>query len=429
MPTETTSRLKSGFAAVPFLLVLMACAAFVGVSAGQDITLDPPAKPPAIETEEALSETAASESKEKEKAKKSNVKSDQNEKLKPKKPKYDFTIEHSIECTGVKAQDRTGTCWSFATASFIESELIRRGKGQHDLSEMFIVKNIYRSKVENYVLRQGKANFSQGALGHDFLNSAERYGLVPEEAYDGRESVDEAYDHSEMEDVMKGFLDAVVARSKLSLKWKPASNRILDVYMGRSPKRFTYRDRSYSPLEFSKSLEFSADDYVSITSFNHHPFYDDFVLEIPDNFSSGLFYNLPVNELISVIDGAIENGFSVAWNGDVSERGFSSSKGIAVLPTDPNRRDLFTRPGEEIKATQVSRQKALMQLQTTDDHLMHLVGISRDTAGNKYYVTKNSWGETGAHKGFIHMSEAYVRSKTVGIVIHEDAMPQRMKRR
>ena len=205
---------------------------------------------------------------------------------KPKReiPKYEFTIEHSIESTDVKAQDRTGTCWSFATASFIESELIRRGKGRHDLSEMFIVKNVYRNKVENYVLRKGKANFSEGALAHDFLNSAQRYGLVPEKIYDGRKSVELKHDHSELKAVMKGFLDAAVKRSKLSLKWKPASNRILDVYLGRAPKRFTYRDRSYSPLEFSDSLEFRADDYVSITSFNHHPFYEDFVLEVPDNF-------------------------------------------------------------------------------------------------------------------------------------------------
>lgn len=343
--------------------------------------------------------------------------------------KYDFTIEHSIEHTGVKTQDHTGTCWSFATASFIESELIRRGKGQHDLSEMFIVKNVYRSKVENYVLRKGKTDFSEGALAHDFLNSAQRYGLVPEKIYDGRKSVDLKHDHSELEAVMKGFLDAVVERSQISLKWKPASNRILDVYLGRAPKRFKYRDRSYSPLEFSGGLEFRADDYVSITSFNHHPFYEDFVLEVPDNFSNGSFYNLPIKDLTSIIDQAIKNGFSIVWDGDVSERGFSSSKGIAVLPKDSTRMDLFARPGKEIKATQLSRQKSLMTLQTTDDHLMHLVGISRDTAGNKYYVAKNSWGATGEHKGFIHMSQAYIGSKTIAITVHKDAMPPRLKRK
>ena len=344
-------------------------------------------------------------------------------------PKYEFTIEHSIQHTDVKTQDHTGTCWSFATASFIESELIRRGKGRHDLSEMFIVKNVYRRKVENYVLRKGEANFSQGAMGHDFLASAQRDGLVPERIFDGRKSVELKHDHSELEAVMRGFLDAVVKRSKLTPKWKPASNRILDVYLGRAPKRFTYRDRSYSPLEFSKSLEFRADDYVSITSFNHHPFYEDFVLEVPDNFSSGSFYNLPINDLTSIIDHAIKNGFSVIWDGDVSEEGFSSSEGIAVLPEIPSRSDLFTRPGKEIKASQGTRQSALMTLQTTEDHLMHLVGISRDTAGNKYYVIKNSWGQIGEHKGLIHMSRAYVKAKTVAIVVHKDALPARLKRK
>jgi len=344
-----------------------------------------------------------------------------------KSPRYDFTIEHSIDCTEVKSQDRTGTCWSFATASFIESELIRREKGNHDLSEMFIVKNIYRAKADNYVLRQGKANFSQGALAHDFINSASRYGLVPEEVYDGLDDGQEKHDHGEMEAVMKGFLEAVSKQSSLSLKWKTASDKILDTYMGTSPERFTYRDRSYTPLEFAKSLEFRGEDYVSVTSFNHHPFYKPFVLEIPDNFSNGSFENLPIDDVVTIIDAAIENGFSVAWDGDVSEKGFSASRGIAVLPTEPARRDLFTRPGDEVEVDQEMRQKEFLTLSTTDDHLMHLVGISRDTEGNKYYVIKNSWGEIGPHKGYIHMSEAYVRLKTVAIIVHKDAMPPRLR--
>lgn len=427
MPSRTTLDRPLRFTkkcCLAFGCLFLCVTQLVDASAGQDITVDPP------ETAQELIEKKTDvDATKKGKKKKPKPGSKQKpKKPQPKKPEYEFKIQHSIEHSGVKNQDSTGTCWSFATASFIESELIRRGKGQHDLSEMFIVKNIYRSKVDNYVLRKGKANFSQGALGHDFLNSAQRYGLVPEEIFDGRDSGKTAHDHGEMEEVMKGFLDAVVNRSKLSLKWKPASDRILDVYLGRSPKRFKYRDRSYTPLEFSKSLEFDADDYLSITSFNHHPFYDDFVLEVPDNFSNGSFYNLPINQLTSIIDDAIKNGFSVAWDGDVSEKGFSSYHGIAVLPKNPSRRDVFTRPGEEVKASQAMRQKELMTLQTTDDHLMHLVGISRDTAGNKYYVIKNSWGEVGKHKGFIHMSEAYVRAKTVAIIVHKDAVPRRLKR-
>jgi bleomycin hydrolase len=341
--------------------------------------------------------------------------------------KYDFTIEHNIDCTEVKSQDSTGTCWSFATASFIESELIRREKGQHNLSEMFIVKNIYKDKARNYVLRQGKANFSQGALAHDFINSAHQFGMVPEEVYSGREDDTKRHDHGEMEAVMTGFLEAVAKQKKLSPKWKVACDKILDTYLGSAPERFTYRDRSYSAKEFAKSLEFRGQDYVSVTSFTHHPYYEPFVLEIPDNYSNGSFHNLPIDDLIEIIDTAIENGFSVAWDGDVSEKGFSAARGMAVLPTDERRRDLFTRPGDEVEVTQEMRQETFESLATTDDHLMHLVGISRDSEGNKYYMVKNSWGEIGPYNGFIHMSEAYVRLKTMAIIVHQDAVPPRLQ--
>ena len=328
------------------------------------------------------------------------------------KSKYEFTIEHNVTCTDVKSQDKTGTCWSFATASFIESELIRREKGEHNLSEMFIVKNIYRDKASNYVLRKGKANFSQGALAHDFIRSAHRYGVVPEEVYSGRDDDAAKHDHGEMEAVMLGFLEAVVKRKSLSDKWQVAADKILDTYLGESPTRFTYRDRSYDAKEFAKSLEFRGGDYLSVTSYQHHPFYEDFVLELPDNFSNGSFHNLPIDDVVEIIDNAIQSGYSVAWDGDVSEKGFSSSKGIAILPKDPTRKDLFTVPGEEIEVDQEMRQKNFMSYKTTDDHLMHLVGISRDQDGNKYYVIKNSWGKVGPYDGFIHMSEAYVRAKT-----------------
>ncbi|MEM9941675.1 MAG: aminopeptidase, partial [Planctomycetota bacterium] len=302
---------------------------------------------------------------------------------------YEFTIEHSVEATDVKSQDRTGTCWSFATASFIESELIRREKGIHNLSEMFIVRNIYRDKAQNFVLRQGKANFSQGALAHDFINSAHRYGLVPDEAYDGLDEGIQKHDHGEMEAALKGMLEALVKRSKLSPKWKTAVDRLLDLYLGQAPERFTYRGRSYSPKEFAKSLEFRKEDYVSISSYTHHPFYENFVLEIPDNFSNGSFYNLPIDNMVEIIDNAIINGYSVAWDGDVSESGFSSSKGIAVLPKDAASREYLKRPVEQVDVDQEMRQETFMKYSTTDDHLMHLVGISRDSDGNKYYVIKN----------------------------------------
>ncbi len=346
---------------------------------------------------------------------------------KAEKPKYEFTIQKSIASTPVKSQDKTGTCWSFATASFIESELIRRGKGEHDLSEMFIVKNIYQDKARNFVLRKGKANFSQGALAHDFVDSAARHGLVPEEVYSGKDSESEAHDHSEMEAITLGMLESVIKRPRLSPKWQLAFGRVLDTYLGTSPEQFTYRGRSYTPVEFAESFDFRAEDYVNLTSYSHHPFYEEFVLEIPDNASNGSFYNLPIDDVIETVDYAIENGFSVAWDGDVSERGFSSAKGIAVLPQNPSRGDLFSRTGEELDVDQEMRQKTFMSYQTTDDHLMHLTGIATDPNGTKYYLIKNSWGSKGPYEGYIHMSEAYFRLKTVSLVVHKDGMPPRLR--
>jgi bleomycin hydrolase len=291
---------------------------------------------------------------------------------------------------------------------------------------MFIVKNIYRSKANNYVLRQGKANFSEGALAHDFINAAADYGLVPEEIFAGK-AEDEKHNHGELEAVAQGMLEAVVKRPRLTPKWRMAFDRVLDTYLGESPEQFTYRGRSYSPREFALSLDFRRDDYVSLTSFSHHPFYEPFILEIPDNFSNGSFYNVPVDDLIESIDFAIEHGFSVAWDGDVSERGFSSKEGIAVLPKNADRKDLFKVVGEELAVDQELRQLTLMSLETTDDHLMHLTGIATDPAGNKYYLIKNSWGEDkGPYQGYLYASESYVRLKTVAILVHRDGLPARL---
>ncbi len=340
--------------------------------------------------------------------------------------KYEFTLQHGVDCSPVKSQDATGTCWSFATASFIESELMRRDKGDHNISEMFIVKNIYQEKARNYVLRQGKANFSEGALAHDFIGAAARYGFVPEEVYAGKAD-DERHDHGEMNAVALGMLKAVVKLPRLNPKWETAYGRVIETYLGETPERFTYRGQSYSPKEFAESLDFRQDDYLSLSSFSHHPFYEKFVLEIPDNFSNGQFYNVPIDDLIETIDHAIENGFSVAWDGDVSERGFSAGNGIAVLPTEPGRPDLFDVVGAEVAVDQDLRQAKFMNLETMDDHLMHLTGIATDPAGNKYYLIKNSWGEAGPYKGYLYISEAYVRMKTIAILVHRDGAPSNLR--
>ncbi|MEC9093449.1 MAG: C1 family peptidase [Planctomycetota bacterium] len=354
--------------------------------------------------------------------KKSARKQEKKEDQKPVKG-YGFKIEKSIEHTSVKNQDKTGTCWCFAGSSFLESELIRMGKGQHNLSEMFTVKNVYKDKAMNYVLRSGKANFGQGALAHDFINTVGRHGIIPQEYFTGLDPGVKSHDHSEMEAVLKAVLEGIVKQKKLTPKWKQAFDKILDVYIGESPSSFNYQGKNYTPQQLAKEFEFNAKDYVNLTSYTHHPFYEDFVLEIPDNNSNGSFHNLPIDELVSVIDHAIENGFSVAWDGDVSEVGFQSRKGMAILPENSRRPDLYDQPGKEKKVTQEMRQETFLSYSTTDDHLMHLVGISRDKSGNKYYVIKNSWGEIGPHKGFLHMSEAYVRLKTVAIMVHKNGVP------
>lgn len=342
---------------------------------------------------------------------------------------YKFKSEKLISCSQVKNQAKTGTCWSFATASFLESELIRLGMTNVNISEMYIVRNIYKDKARNYILRQGKANFSQGSLSHDLLRIATKNGIMTEEAYSGLVGVEQDHDHSEMSLGLKGFLDGIRKNKSLSPKWPIAFEKILDAYMGSVPEQFSYDGKLYTPTLFLEETGLQLDDYVSLSSFTHHPFYHKFILEIPDNYSNGSYHNIPIEELISTIDFALLAGYSIAWDGDVSEKGFSSKNGIAVLPENPTRSDLFTKPGEEIKVTQENRQANFESYATTDDHLMHIVGIALDQNGNKYYLIKNSWGETGPYEGYLYMSESYAKMKTISIMLHKNGLPSSTARK
>jgi bleomycin hydrolase len=336
---------------------------------------------------------------------------------------YAFEMVKGLHCTAIKSQGNTGTCWSFATSSFLESELLRIGKEPFDLSEMFVVRNIYKEKARNYVLRQGKANFSQGSLAHDVINATKKYGLIPEEIYAGKTQAAANHDHSEMEAVLKGMLDGVIKQKTLSDKWMKVVESALDIYLGAAPEKFTYKGKEYQPKSFATNNGINPDDYISLTSYTHHGYYDEFILEIPDNFSNGAFHNLPMDELIAVMDYAIQNGYSVAWDGDVSEKGFSAKEGMAILPADETRKDLYEQPAEEINVTQEMRQSTFESYSTTDDHLMHLTGIAKDKKGTKYYLIKNSWGEIGPEKGYLYLSEAYAKLKTVSILVHKNAVP------
>lgn len=340
---------------------------------------------------------------------------------------YDFKSVSNIDCTEIKNQSRTGTCWSFATASFIESELMRMGKGEHDLSEMYVVRNIYKDKARNYVLRQGKANFSQGSLSHDLIRMVAKNGVVPESVYSGLMADESRHNHSEMEAGLKGFLDGILGSKSLSRKWPVAFDCILSAYIGDAPEEFTYNGEKYTPESLADALGIDASDYVSLTSFTHHPYYESFILEIPDNYSNGSFYNVPLNELIATIDKALEKGYTVAWDGDVSEKGFSAKNGIAVLPADASREDLFENPGNEMEVDAQMRQEAFESYATTDDHLMHIIGKATDNNGTEYYIIKNSWGEIGPFDGKLYMSKAYAKMKTVAIMVHADVLSDEIK--
>jgi len=335
---------------------------------------------------------------------------------------YGFKMEKTISCTPIKSQDRTGTCWSFATSSFLESEAIRMGHGPQDFSEMYVVRNVYKDKARNYILRQGKANFSQGSLSHDLIRILSQSGVVPESTYSGLLLAENAHDHSEMEAGLKGFLDGVLKSKRLSKNWPKAFEAILDSYMGSVPSKFKYNGKEFNSKSLAKSLDINPKDYVNLTSFSHHPFGESFILEIPDNYSNGSFINVPIDELMELIDEALEAGYTVAWDGDVSEKGFDAKKGIAVLPVDKERKDLFDKPGKELKVNQALRQEHFESYSTTDDHLMHLIGKAEDKKGNEYYIIKNSWGEISPFKGYLYMSKAYAKMKTVAIMVHKDVL-------
>jgi bleomycin hydrolase len=341
---------------------------------------------------------------------------------------YVFTTDKKVQCTPVKNQEKTGTCWSFATTSFLESELMRSGKSDLDLSEMYVVRKIYEDKAFNYVLRQGKTNFSQGGLSHDLIRSIAREGIIPEKFYRGLVIGDELHNHSELEKGMKGYLDAIINNGHPGNKWKDAVKGILDAYLGPIPEVFEVDGQTYNAKSFANALEIKDQDYISITSFNHHPFYETFILEIPDNYSNGSYYNIPLDEMEELIDFALIAGYSIVWDGDVSEKGFNSKEGLAILPQEMNNQ-VFNKPVQEIEVDQNNRQAAFESYETTDDHLMHIVGISLDQNGSKYYITKNSWGINNQQNGYIYMSASYLRMKTISIMVNKSALPLKTSRR
>lgn len=335
---------------------------------------------------------------------------------------YGFEITVDNDATSVKNQQRSGTCWCFSTVSFLESEMIRMGKDPVDLSELYVVKGIYREKAENYILRQGESTFSQGALAHDVIHAYEKYGMVPQEVYDGLPEGMDAIDHTEMTAALSGMVKGIVD-NKGGIYWRQATDALLDVYMGEVPSSFTFEGKKYTPRSFADEVVgIDAANYVELTSFTHIPPYRKFVLEVPDNFSSGSYYNLPLDEMVEVVKSALKDGYTVVWDCDVSEPSFNARQGYAIMPKPDAQMGEGDLP-MEISVTPEMRQQAYETYKTTDDHLMHITGIAKDKNGKEYFVVKNSWGEVGPFEGYLYASFPYFKMKTVGIMIHKNGIP------
>ena len=367
----------------------------------------------------------------------------------PKKDKTEegfvFTTVKENPITSIKDQNQSSTCWSFSAIGFLEAELLRLGKGEFDLSEMYVVHKTMEDRAVNYVRYHGDASFSPGGSFSDIVYCYENYGMVPQEAMPGIMYGDSLPVHNELDAVAEAYVKAIGKGKlkKLSPVWKQGLSAIYDTYLGACPKEFSYKGKTYTPRTFAdEALGLNMDDYVSLTSYTHHPFYKAFNVEVQDNWRNAPSYNLPIDELIAVMDNAVENGYTFAWGADVSEDGFTRD-GIAVCPNAEKgaeltgsdmarwlglskadkRKELTSKPLPEIEVTQKMRQEAFDNWETTDDHGMLVYGIAKDQNGKEYYMVKNSWGFSGKYKGIWYVSKAFAKYKTMNILVHKDALP------
>jgi bleomycin hydrolase len=333
------------------------------------------------------------------------------------------------EHTSIKNQANTGTCWSFSTTSLVESQTLHAGLGEIDLSEMFTVRNIYTEKAKNYILRQGTAQFGPGGLGHDVINAIATFGAVPESVYSGLLLGAKSHDHEKLDKKLKSYLDSLLRIRPIPSDWMRGFQTIMDDHLGKAPETFTYKEKVYTPMSFaSEVLKFKRDDYVYITSFTHHSFYEPFILEQPDNYANGLYYNIPLNDMIKLVKAAVENGYSVMWDADVSNVNFKQKDGYALQWKEGNQIAKPIDPeGEEAIFDQSIRQQLFENLTTQDDHLMHIVGLEKTAQGKAFFLVKNSWGEVGPFKGYIKVSEAYFAINTISLVMPKAALDNTMK--
>ncbi len=364
-----------------------------------------------------------------------------------------FTDVISLPTTSVKDQNKSGTCWCFAGTSFFEDEIRKNGGDSLDLSEMYTVRQCYLDKARQYVRMYGQANFGAGGSAMDVPYVWANYGAVPEEVYTGLQYGEDKHVHGELDAVLTAYVKEIAKKPnrKLSTAWIKGFEGILDAYLGEVPATFVYKGKTYTPKSYAESLPIKMKDYVPLTSFTHHPYYEAFAVEVPDNWLGEKYYNVPLDELKAIVDQSIAKGHGLVWAADVSEGGFKWNKGVALMPKGKNESDLsgtelsrwvklsdnernndkynFEGPVEEITVTPELRQQMYDNQETTDDHGMEIVGTAVDQFGNKYYKVKNSWDTNQIYNGFFYVSEPYFLAKTMNILVHRDAIPKEIAKK
>jgi bleomycin hydrolase len=352
---------------------------------------------------------------------------------------YEFTVVKSMEALPVDNQFKTSTCWSFSALSFFESELKRVGKPAANLSEMFVVRHTYAGKARHFVRMHGNSTFAPGAAFYDALKIFKEQGIVPEAAYAGKNYGETKHQHNELDAVLESMVKSLVKNpnGRLSTAWPKAIDGVLDAYLGPLPTQFEVEGKSYNPKSYFASLGINPDDYIHLGSYTHHPFYQPFSLEVPDNWTYSEVYNLPLDEFSEVMETAVRNGYTLAWAADVSEKGFSHKNGVAIVAEKeyaemkkPELDSLFNRPIKQKTITQEIRQAAFDNYETQDDHGMHITGLVTDQEGTKYYMVKNSWGDDSNDcGGYLYVSEPYIRYKTTCVLVHKNALSSGLRKK
>lgn len=365
----------------------------------------------------------------------------------PESTGFKFTDTKVVKCTPIKDQYETGTCWCFSVVAFMENEILRTSGKEVDLSEMYVVRSLYPEKAQKFMRMEGEMRFNQGGGVLDVVYAWDKYGMVPEDVYNGLNYGETKHDHQELIAGMKGFMKGIVAKpgKRYSTAWLRGLNGILDAYLGKAPEKFVVDGVEYTPKTYAASFGLNMSDYQAFSSYTHHPFYEEFIIEIPDNWLWAKMKNVQLDEMEQIVDNAISNGYSVAWSADMSEKSWQWDNGYAIMPklkseADMSKKELdrwkklpnkdrekelyeFNGPQPEIEVTQEVRQQMFDSFETVDDHLMVIVGLAKDQKGNKFYKVKNSWDTNHIYDGYIYVSSAYFRAKTIDIMVHKDGVP------